>query len=110
VNNIDFTTLTREEAVLYLTNLKTSQVNMIVSNLPHEYEQLLTDVGGDSFYIRAHFTSKPSNDEELSICINDIFHVTDTLYNGQVGYWVATKLNTISSQTKLTGTIPNKSR
>ncbi|CAF0891258.1 unnamed protein product [Adineta steineri] len=110
VNNIDFTTLTREEAVLYLTNLKTSQVNMIVSNLPHEYEQLLTDVGGDSFYIRAHFTSKPSNDEELSICINDVFHVTDTLYNGQVGYWVATKLNTISSQTKLNGTIPNKSR
>ncbi len=50
-------------------NMNTSQVNMIVSNLPHglfvclfsitanislniEYEQLLADVGGDSFYIR----------------------------------------------------------
>ncbi|UJR16411.1 hypothetical protein I4U23_003313 [Adineta vaga] len=110
VNNVDFTTLTREEAVLYLMNLKSSQVNMIVSNLSHEYEQLLSDVGGDSFYIRAHFTSKASNDEELSIGINDVFHVTDTLYNGQVGYWVATKLNTLSPQTKLNGAIPNKLR
>jgi len=69
VNNIAFTSLTREEAVLCLMNMKTSQVNMIVSNLRHglcsfvffnfliiskqiEYEQLLADVGGDSFYIR----------------------------------------------------------
>lgn len=35
VNNIDFTNLTREEAVLYLMNMKISQVNMIVSNLPY---------------------------------------------------------------------------
>jgi hypothetical protein len=35
VNNIDFTTLTREEAVLCLMNMKTSQVNMIVANLRH---------------------------------------------------------------------------
>jgi hypothetical protein len=35
VNNIAFTSLTREEAVLCLMNMKTSQVNMIVSNLRH---------------------------------------------------------------------------
>ena len=35
VNNIDFTTLTREEAVLCLMNMKTSQVNMIIANLRH---------------------------------------------------------------------------
>ena len=71
MNNIDFSSLTREEAVLCLMNMKTSQVNMIVVNLRHglfhlrnlyridyfllslhiEYEQLLADVGGDSFYI-----------------------------------------------------------
>jgi hypothetical protein len=33
VNNIDFTTLTREEAVLCLMNMKTLQVNMIVANI-----------------------------------------------------------------------------
>ncbi|CAF4646653.1 unnamed protein product [Rotaria sp. Silwood1] len=110
VNNIDFTTLTREEAVLCLMNMKTLQVNMIVANLRHEYEQLLADIGGDSFYIRAHFTYNTANEEELSIRVNDIFHVTDTLYNGQVGYWVATKLNAPPSQTKITGAIPNKLR
>ena len=35
MNNVDFTTLTREEAVLCLMNMKTSQVNMIVANLRH---------------------------------------------------------------------------
>ncbi len=35
MNNIDFTNLTREEAVLCLMNMKTSQVNMIVANLRH---------------------------------------------------------------------------
>ena len=75
-----------------------------------DYEQLLADVGGDSFYIRAHFTSNTTNEEELPIRVNDIFHVTDTLYNGQVGYWVATKLTVLPAQTKITGAIPNKSR
>jgi hypothetical protein len=75
-----------------------------------DYEQLLADVGGDSFYIRAHFTYNTTNDEELPIRVNDILHVTDTLYNGQVGFWVATKLNVPPQQTKITGAIPNKSR
>lgn len=110
VNKIDFNNLTREEAVLFLMNMKTTQVNMIVSNLPYEYEKLLADIGGDSFYIRAHFARQSSNDDELSISINDIFHVTDTLYNGQVGSWVATKLNSVVPSKKLTGAIPNRSR
>ncbi|CAF3701534.1 unnamed protein product [Rotaria socialis] len=110
VNNIDFTALTREEAVLCLMNMKSLQVNMIVANLRHEYEQLLADVGGDSFYIRAHFTYNTTNEEELSLRVNDIFHVTDTLYNGQVGYWVATKLNASPTHNKITGAIPNKLR
>jgi hypothetical protein len=75
-----------------------------------DYEQLLADVGGDSFYIRAHFTYNTTNEEELSIRVNDILHVTDTLFNGQVGYWVATKLNVPPTQTKITGAVPNKSR
>lgn len=75
-----------------------------------DYEQLLSDVGGDSFYIRAHLTYNTANDDEISIRVNDIFHVTDTLYNGQIGYWVATKLNIQPTQTKVTGAIPNKAR
>ncbi len=34
VNNIDFTRLTREEAVPYLFNMKISKINMIVFNCP----------------------------------------------------------------------------
>ena len=34
VNHVDFTHLTREEAVVYLINMKTSKINMIVSNCP----------------------------------------------------------------------------
>ena len=63
----------------------------------------------EAFLVR-HFARHSSNEEELSIGINDIFHVTDTLYNGQVGYWVATKLTSLSMQKKLTGAIPNQSR
>ncbi len=109
--------------------MKTLQVNMIVANIRYglfdwlilniefflfinkiDYEQLLADVGGDSFFIRAHFTFNTTSEDELSIRVNDILHVTDTLYNGQVGYWVATKLNVSPSQAKITGAIPNKSR
>ncbi|CAF0817936.1 unnamed protein product [Didymodactylos carnosus] len=108
VNNVDFTGLTREEAVLCLMNMKIVQVNMIVSNLRHEYEQLLADVGGDSFYVRAHFSYNSPGDEDLPIRVNDIFHITDTLYNGQVGSWVATKVNASSGKT--TGAIPNKAK
>ena len=62
------------------------------------------------YFFSAHFHYNSSNNEALSIGINDIFHVTDTLYNGQVGFWVATKLNVPPQQTKITGAIPNKSR
>jgi len=64
----------------------------------------------DKNFFSANFGCNSSNDEELSISINDVFHVTDTLYNGQVGFWVATKLNSFLPQNKLTGAIPNKSR
>ena len=58
----------------------------------------------------SHFTYRSSADDELSIGINQIFHVTDTLYNGQVGAWVATKLNPSLPESRLTGAIPNTSR
>lgn len=58
----------------------------------------------------AHFTYNTKSEEELSIRVNDIFHVTDTLYNGQIGSWVATKLNGSPSTGKITGAIPNKLR
>ena len=71
--------------------------------------------GGDSFYVRAHFahntSSGSSSNSELSFAINDILHVTDTLYNGVVGKWVATRLTgfeTCDEDEMPRGAIPNK--
>ena len=61
-------------------------------------------------FYSTYFSYNSSNNEDLSIVINDIFHVTDTLYNGQVGSWVATRLNSSSLDKKCTGVIPNQSR
>ena len=59
----------------------------------------------------SHFNSNPENNEQnLSIRINEIFHVTDTLHNDQVGLWTATKLGSNDSNQKQTGAIPNLSR
>ena len=49
VNNLDFTGLTREEAVLYLMALRACRVTMLVSR---SSRHVINDVGGDSFYIR----------------------------------------------------------
>ena len=58
-----------------------------------DYETHAFDpLGGDSFYMRAHFNFESQNPIDLSFKINDILHVTDTLYNGVMGQWVATKL------------------
>lgn len=66
-------------------------------------------MGGDSFYIRAHFNYTSKNPNELSFKINDILHVTDTLYNGVIGQWVATKLdNSSQNNDNFRGTIPNQ--
>ena len=66
-------------------------------------------MGGDSFYVRAHFNYTSKNPNELSFKINDILHVTDTLYNGVIGQWVATKLdNSSQNNDNFRGTIPNQ--
>lgn len=83
-------------------------------------------LGGDSFYIRAHFnysnsiesnSTNSSNNggiEDLNFKINDILHVTDTLHNGVIGQWVATKLNREKSDSNndstfdIKGIVPNQ--
>lgn len=60
---------------------------------------------GYEIFFSTHFACPSSEEGHLSIGINDIFHVTDTLSNGQMGYWIATKLNC-----QLTGLIPNQIR
>lgn len=106
VNGIDYLSLTREEAVNNMLNSTHSLIEMVVAHTPDEYEANAFDpLGGDSFYVRCHFnyTSKTAND--INFAINDILHVTDTLYNGVIGQWVASKLD---SGEDARGTMPNE--
>lgn len=109
VNGIDYTSLTREEAVQHILAIQ-NMVEMVVANSPEEYEPNAFDpLGGDSFYIRTHFNLNSKNSSDLEFRINDILHVTDTLYNGVIGQWVASRLDKHGEGGEETkGTIPNK--
>jgi hypothetical protein len=93
VNGVDFLTLTREEAYQYMLTSTQTFIELLVSYSPDEYEANAYDTrGGDSFYIRAHFNYTSKNPNEMSFNINDILHVSDTLHNGIIGQWTATKI------------------
>ena len=109
VNGLDYTCLSREEAVQHILSIQ-NMVEMVVANSPEEYEPNAFDPhGGDSFYIRTHFNLSSKNPNDLTFKINDILHVTDTLYNGVIGQWVASRLNK-NGETgeEVKGTVPNK--
>jgi hypothetical protein len=113
VNNLDYTNLTREEAVQHILSVPTL-IDMVVAHSPDEYESCAFDqLGGDSFYVRSHFSYTSPNPNELNFRLNDILHVTDTLYNGVIGNWVASKLsgntnNETSCIEDKRGIIPNQ--
>jgi hypothetical protein len=113
VNNLDYSNLTREEAVQHILSIS-NLIDMVVAHSPEEYESCAFDqLGGDSFYVRSHFNYTNANPNELSFRINDILHVTDTLYNGVIGNWVASKLtgntnNETSCIDDQRGVIPNQ--
>lgn len=60
---------------------------------------------------RAHFAYQKRAKSELTFSHGDIFHVTDTLYGGTVGYWQVTKVysanDTEIKSNEANGIIPN---
>lgn len=105
VNSVSIAGLTREEAFDILLSLG-EQSSLAVEHAPEEFAQVKAGKFGDSFYVRSHFTYNRSTSRgaasqqlgtqqpiELSIRAGDIFHVTDTLFGGSLGYWQATKVN-----------------
>lgn len=92
VNGMDYSNVTREEAVQHLLSLQ-GVYEMLVANSPEEFESAQDPLGGDSFYVRAHFSYVSKNGSDLEFRINDILHVTDTLVNGVMGQWSASKLD-----------------
>ena len=112
VNGRDYTNLTREDAVQHILNIQTL-IEMVVAHSPDEYDAFAFDpLGGDSFYVRAHFNFTARSTNELSFRINDVLHVTDTLYNGVIGQWVVSKLSSeggpATDDHDSRGTVPNQ--
>lgn len=107
-NGTDMNGFTREEAVLFLLRIQ-DKIDLVVQNCKQEYENIVANQKGDSFFIRVHFNYDSNGKGELSFHVGDVFHVVDTLFNGVVGSWFVYRLGR-NNQEIQKGSIPNKSR
>lgn len=73
------------------------------------YKDILASGRGDSFYIRTHFEYEKEAPQSLPFTRGEIFKVTDTLYDGKLGNWLAIRSDK-DNQPLEKGIIPNKSR
>uniref|UniRef100_A0AAF5Q0W3 Uncharacterized protein n=2 Tax=Wuchereria bancrofti TaxID=6293 RepID=A0AAF5Q0W3_WUCBA len=113
VNEKSMIGVTREEAVRHLLALQ-DDVTIKVEYSAADFERIRNGPLGDNFYIRTHFAhQKSSNQLELSFHSGDIFHITDTLFGGTVGFWQATRVYSAAENGNYTqndsnkGVIPN---
>ncbi|XP_037341223.2 tight junction protein ZO-2a isoform X2 [Pungitius pungitius] len=110
VNNMDFRAMVREDAVLYLLEIpKGEDVTILAQSKPEVYKDILASGRGDSFFIRTHFEYEKEAPQSLPFTRGEIFKVTDTLYDGKLGNWLAIRSDK-DNQLREKGIIPNKSR
>ncbi|XP_061887574.1 tight junction protein ZO-2a isoform X3 [Entelurus aequoreus] len=110
VNNMDFRGMVREDAVLYLLEIpKGEDVTILAQSKPEVYKDILASGRGDAFFIRTHFEYDKEAPQSLPFARGEIFKVTDTLYDGKLGNWLAVRTNK-ENQLLEKGIIPNKSR
>ncbi|XP_066096201.1 tight junction protein ZO-1 isoform X4 [Saccopteryx bilineata] len=110
VNNVDFTNIIREEAVLFLLDLpKGEEVTILAQKKKDVYRRIVESDVGDSFYIRTHFEYEKESPYGLSFNKGEIFRVVDTLYNGKLGSWLAIRIGKNHKEVER-GIIPNKNR
>uniref|UniRef100_A0A673AEW9 Tight junction protein 2a (zona occludens 2) n=1 Tax=Sphaeramia orbicularis TaxID=375764 RepID=A0A673AEW9_9TELE len=110
VNNMDFRGMVREDAVLYLLEIpKGEEVTILAQSKPEVYKDILASGRGDSFFIRTHFEYEKEAPQSLPFARGEIFKVTDTLYDGKLGNWLAIRTDK-DNQLLEKGIIPNKSR
>ncbi|XP_014871166.1 tight junction protein ZO-2a isoform X3 [Poecilia latipinna] len=112
VNSVDFRGMVREDAVLYLLDIpKGEDVTILAQSKPEVYEDVLASGRGDSFYIRTHFEYEKEAPQSLPFGRGEIFKVTDTLYDGKLGHWLAIRMDQDNQSPEVKkGIIPNKSR
>ncbi|TRZ02817.1 hypothetical protein DNTS_026427 [Danionella cerebrum] len=110
VNGVDFNHFTREEAAMYLMNIRAGErINMRTQNKMDIYKKILKSSLGDSFYIRTHFDHIADSSLGLSFTRGEVFRVLDTMHRGKLGTWLAMRMgNDLHELDK--GTIPNQTR
>ncbi|KAL0965437.1 hypothetical protein UPYG_G00281270 [Umbra pygmaea] len=110
VNGTDFRGMVREDAVLCLLEIpKGDDVTILAQSKPDVYKEILESGRGDSFFIRTHFDYEKELPQSLAFSRGEIFKVTDTLYDGKLGNWLAIRTDK-ENQLLEKGVIPNKSR
>ncbi|GFY76260.1 tight junction protein ZO-1 [Trichonephila inaurata madagascariensis] len=108
VNDMDMNGVTREEAVLFLLHIQ-DFVNLIVQHMKEDYDEIVANQRGDSFYVRTHFSYEGSGKGELGFHVGEVFHVINTLHNGVVGSWLVHRLGRTNQEIQK-GVIPNSNR
>uniref|UniRef100_A0AAZ3QZD9 Tight junction protein 3 n=1 Tax=Oncorhynchus tshawytscha TaxID=74940 RepID=A0AAZ3QZD9_ONCTS len=110
VNGVDFGYFNREEAAMFLINIKRGEpVNIRTQNKMDIYKKILKSNLGDSFYIRTHYDNVAEGDIGLAFTRGEVFRVVDTMHRGKLGKWLAIRMgNDLHELDK--GTIPNQVR
>ena len=87
-------------------------VNLVAQYCKSQYDTVMQNQRGDSFYIRTHFNyDQPEMPGEMPFGKSEVFHVVDTLHNGVVGSWQALRVNPGNKDNKIhRGVVPNKAR
>ncbi|CAL8247929.1 unnamed protein product [Merluccius merluccius] len=110
VNNVDFRSIFREEAVLFLLKIPKGQDITILAQRRHDvFSVVLVSGRSDSFFIRTHFEYEREGPQSLTFGCGEILKVVDTLYDGKLGNWLAIRIGK-EKQLLEKGVIPNKIR
>ncbi|XP_014004211.1 tight junction protein ZO-3 isoform X1 [Salmo salar] len=110
VNGVDFGYFNREEAVMFLINIKRGElVDIRTQNKMDIYKKILKSNLGDSFYVRTHYDNEVEGNIGLAFTRGEVFRVVDTMHRGKLGRWLAIRMgNDLHELEK--GTIPNQVR
>uniref|UniRef100_A0A4W3I2K0 Tight junction protein 2a (zona occludens 2) n=1 Tax=Callorhinchus milii TaxID=7868 RepID=A0A4W3I2K0_CALMI len=111
VNAMDFRSIVREEAVLFLLEIPRGEDVIILAQSKLDvYKEIIESGRGDSFFIRTHFEYEKESPQSLNFARGEVFKVLDTLYNGKLGNWLAVRIGRDNMKQMEKGIIPNKSR
>ncbi|XP_032873991.1 tight junction protein ZO-2 isoform X1 [Amblyraja radiata] len=111
INSMDFRSIVREEAVLYLLEVpKGEDVTILAQSKYDVYKDIINSGRGDSFFVRTHFEYEKETPQSLTFARGDVFKVLDTLYNGKLGNWLAVRIGPDNIRQLEKGIVPNKSR